>query len=154
MAIDLKSPIGTSKYFTWGEALWLPSIKEYHQPSPDEMINIRELCERLDKVREFIGKPFHINCWLRPTSVHCDNPKYNGFNYNALVNGAKNSWHIYGCAVDLYVDGLTVDQFQNLIRPKLEEFELAAEQNGKVARRNWCHLQSKPVKGQYRFFLP
>lgn len=155
MKVDLDSPIGNSPYFKWREALWLPSIKEYHEPSPDEVQNIRELCAKMDKVREFIGKPILVHCWIRPRSVNCDNPEYKGFDYNKHVDGAKNSAHVTGEAVDFHVNGLTVDQFQNLIKPKLSEFKLAAEQNGKVVKRNWCHLQSRALKdGTYRFFLP
>ncbi len=155
MKIDLDSFIGDSKYFHWREALFLPSIKEYHQPSDEEIQNIRELCTRLDKVRELVGKPILVHCWIRPRSVVCDNPEYKGFDYNKHVDGAKNSAHVTGEAVDFHVNGLTVDQFQNILKPKCAEFKLAAEQNGKVVKRNWCHVQSRKLSdGSYRFYLP
>lgn len=155
MSVNLNDFITDKKYFKWSEALWLPSIKEYHIPSDKEVAKIKELCERLDKVREFIGLPILIHCWIRPKSVNCTNQKYQGFNYNSTIGGAKNSSHITGEAVDFHVNGLTVDQFQNKIGPKLAEFKLAAEKNGKVVKRNWIHLQSRQLlDGTYRFFLP
>ncbi len=154
-AIDLESYITDKKYFKWKDALWLPSIKEYHKPSDIEIQKIKELCMRLDKVREFIKKPILVHCWIRPKSVDCDNPEYQGFDYNKHVDGAKASAHITGEAVDFHVNGLTVDQFQNLLKPKCEEFKLAAETNGKVVKRNWCHVQSRPLPDStYRFYLP
>ncbi len=155
MKIDLNSFITDKKFFTWSEALWLPSIREHHQPSDEEVQSIVELCNRLDKAREFIGKPFLIHVWIRPNSVVCVNPQYQGFDYNRHVDGARKSAHVTGEAVDFHVLGLTVDQYQNLIKPKMAEFKLAGEQNGKVVKRNWCHLQSRRLSdGTYRFYLP
>lgn len=155
MNINLNDFITDKKYFKWSEALWLPSIKEYHIPSDEEIANIKELCSRMDRVRDLLGHAILVHCWIRPTSVNCTNPKYQGFNYNKLVGGVKNSAHVDGKAVDFHVDGLTVDQAQNVIKPKTEDLKLAGEQNGKVVNRNWCHLQSRPLPdGSYRYYLP
>lgn len=155
MTIDLASYITDANHFSWKEALWLNSINEFHQPSDEEVANIIELCQRLDKAREFIGKPFHVNCWIRPNKVSCTNPKYQGFDYNKLIGGASKSSHIAGQAVDFYVDSLTVDQVQDLLKPKLSEFQLAGEKNGSAVKRNWLHLQSRILPdGTYRFYNP
>lgn len=155
MSIDFDSYITPANHFKWREALHLNSIGVFHVPSDHEIQSIILTCTRLDKVREFLGKPISVNCWIRPNSVNCSDPKYTGFDYNKLVNGAKASAHIFGLAVDFVVSGLSVDEVMKLITPKLEEFKLAAENNGSITNRNWVHLQSRPLPdGSYRVFNP
>jgi hypothetical protein len=155
MNVDLNAYITPNNYFKWSEALYLPSLKTYHDPSPEEIKNIIETCQRLDLFRQFIGKPFVVNCWLRPTKVNDINKKYNGVNYNKLptINGATQSAHIYGLAVDFFVKGMTVDKAMELIGPKCPEFKMSAENNGTKTKRNWLHLQARPMRdGTYRVF--
>ena len=157
MIIDHKAFITSLHYFTWGEALYLPSYDTYHIPTDEEIANIIELAGRLDRARVLLSVPFKINCWIRPTSVNCSNPKFQGKNYNLLVGGAKNSSHINGCAVDFIAVGLSVDEAQNILKPMLPSYKIAMELNGKVVKRNWLHAQSRPLPSSvtpYRFFLP
>lgn len=99
MLVKLDDYITPKKFFKWKEALYLPSWKVYHSPSQQEVQNIIDTCNKLDKFREHIGKPFNINCWIRPTSVNDETGKYSGKDYNKLVKGAPISAHInrIGC---------------------------------------------------------
>lgn len=155
MLVNLSDYITENKYFKWSEALKLNSLDIYHSPSLEEIKNIKETCLKLDKFRKFINKPFNINCWIRPTSVVDESGKHSGVNYNSLPNikGAASSAHITGLAVDFYVVGLTVDQAMKIITPKLKEFEMCAENNGSVTKRNWIHLQNRILPdGKWRVF--
>lgn len=157
MTVNLDAYITSNNFFKWKEALWLPSLSTYHDPSPEEIKNITETCEKLDLFRKHIGKSFLISCWIRPTKVNDINKKYNGVNYNKLptVNGATKSAHIVGLAIDLSVKGMTVDQAMELIKPKLAEFKMSAENNGSKNNRQWLHLQNRPMAdGTYRVFDP
>lgn len=153
MGVDITKLIGNSKFFHWGEALYLPQLEDYHMPNAEEISNIQELCLKLDKVRAFIGQPFKVNCWIRPK--HSDTHKRPGTDYNALVGGSKTSSHISGKAVDGTFLNMTVDAAINKLLPKLAEFQLSMEQNGSKFNRNWIHLQNLPMAdGQYRVFMP
>lgn len=157
MTVNLDAYITSNNFFKWKEALYLPSLSTYHDPSPEEIKNIIKLCNRLDKVREEINKPFIISSWLRPQSVtdsFTADKRYQGFNYNKSQKGATASWHIKGLAVDFYIQKMTVDEVMNFLRPKLEEFELSAENNGSEQKRNWVHLDTEKRSGVYRVFNP
>lgn len=153
MTINVEKRIDGSKYFYWGEALYLPRIDDYHMPSAEEMINIQKLAFKLDVVREFIKQPFKINCWIRPVSSNTH--KKPGTNYNQLVGGANGSTHISGKAVDGYFLNTDLDETIEKLIPKLADFNLSMEQNGSKYKRMWIHLEDKPKSdGLYRVFLP
>ena len=103
MIVNLNEYITPKKFFKWKEALFLRSIKIYHSPSQEEVKNIIETCNKLDKFRELFSKSFNIHCWIRPTSVNDESGVNTGFNYNKLVKGAPLSSHINGLAVDFDV---------------------------------------------------
>jgi hypothetical protein len=90
--VDISDGITSKGYFTWGEAT--------HQgeriPSAEAVANIIELAERLDWLREDVfGKSMNITSWYRPEP------------YNRQAGGVSNSQHLYGSAVDFWVDGET-----------------------------------------------
>lgn len=61
------------------------------------------LVEKLDVLREAYGRPIYVSCGYR-----CPQ-------HNAGVGGVSNSQHVYGNAVDIYVDG-DYQEFYNLVR--------------------------------------
>jgi len=129
-----------SKHFTAGEATFLPSWGQYHTPSEEEYDNILHMATIMDLVREFLGKPIKVHCWIRPEA------------YNKAIRGAHNSSHILGKAVDFYVEGMTCDAVRTLLIPKLEEFGLRMENK---PGSNWIHLDCQDLKpGGHRFFKP
>jgi len=103
MTINLNDKIPNSLFFTWKEALLLPSWNITHNPSESEIKNIISLANKLDKVRITLGKPINVSCWIRPTSTATEDQKYKGKDYNAKVNGALKSAHIIGSAIDFTV---------------------------------------------------
>jgi hypothetical protein len=153
--IDWNNPkCKISKFFTVEEATYLPSIKTFHLPSDKEKENILALAEKMDKVREFLGKGIIVHCWIRPTSVRCIDTKYMNFDYNKHVGStAKSSPHIQGNAIDFHVSGYETnyecDYIRGLLLPRLEEWDMRMENiNG-----GWIHMDVSPVISS-RFFKP
>lgn len=120
-----------SKYFTVGEALWLPRIKSYHIPTEEEKQNILDIAEKLDVIRELWGKPMTVSSWIRPES------------YNRSIGGAGKSAHIDGRAVDIRdPDGLLDAFCEGLdMGGKLKELGLWVEH--KDATAGWTHFDTK-----------
>lgn len=163
---DKKSKI--SKYFTIEEALYLPSWGVYHIPSEKEKENIIKTAEKMDKVREFIGKPINVNCWIRPTKANINKEiKINknnltdtqkralkDLNYNLFIGSTSiNSAHIYGLAVDwacyAYMGVSGCKKLRDILEPKLEEFGIRMED----IKGNWIHNDLYPVVKK-RFYKP
>lgn len=155
-----------SKYFTVSEATYLNSWKLYHVPSEQERINIIKTAEVMDKIREFLGVPIKVHCWIRPSKVNCDPAFKNLLNkipadtaskkraadrldYNAYVGGATSSSHITGLAVDFSCK-LHCDLVRAKLLPKLEEFGIRMED---LPGASWVHIDLAPVKTA-RFFKP
>lgn len=152
--INMQDYIPGSTHFIWHEALYLPSWGVHHQPTDQEQAAIIEQARRLDFVRDFLGKPITVNCWIRPISANTGD-SHQGQNYNALKGGATHSTHILGSATDFEVSGMSVDDVMRLITPKLSTFQMSAEANGSAVNRNWIHLQSVAMPdGTYRVFNP
>lgn len=153
--MDFTQLIPGCAHFTWHESCWLPSWKTHHIPSDDEQQAIIVQAQRLEAVRDLVGAPMTVNCWIRPTSANTENPQYQGQNYNALVRGAPNSSHITGEATDFEVQDMSVDNAMRLIGPQLSTLQLAAENNGSHNGREWVHLQSRAMPGiPWRVFNP
>jgi hypothetical protein len=159
-----------SKYFTVKEALYLPSWNIYHTPTEAEKNNILKTAKAMDRAREFLGMGITVTVWIRPSKVNCPefDPKtvvvsdkdprraaklkaLNNLDYNAFVGGAKSSAHITGDAVD-WVTKITADKARELLKPKLEEFELCMEN---LPGSNWVHTDTRPPRTSTgRFFKP
>ena len=158
--IDWSDPNDSiSEFFTVHEALWLPSWEIHHKPNAQEKRNIHELAKRMDKVRAYLGWPIIVHCWIRPTAVSCDDPKYKGKNYNLFVGSTSlKSAHIKGKAVDwhaaypkfLPVGGVrSCDFVRGCLFHELKEFGLRMEN----IQGSWIHTDTAPV-GNQRFFKP
>lgn len=143
-----------SKYFTVKEALLLPRINVLHIPSEEEKANIIHLANKMDIVREFLNKGIIVHCWIRPTSVNCSDPKYQGFNYNEYIGStAKKSAHVIGKAIDFHVSGYETnhecDYIRGLLLPQLEAWDMRMED----IQGSWIHMDTAKVISQ-RFFRP
>ena len=138
-----------SKHFTVKEACWLPSWQVIHIPSEDEKANILKQAAKMDLIRDFLGVPINIHCWIRPI---LNNPasEHNGQDYNALVKGAKNSAHKIGLATDYDASGLNCDDVRARLVPKLEEWEIRME---RMPGGNWVHNDCASLVA-YRYFNP
>jgi hypothetical protein len=129
-AIDnFDAHIPGSKYFTWHEALYLPSWKRHctaGEVSPTILGNIVRQALALDKVRDHFGAGIVVHCWLRPPA------------YNAHVNGAKSSAHLDGWATDFHIPGFTAEQVRRVLRGDPSIYPGAGE-----LKVSWLHLDLK-----------
>lgn len=141
---DPKSKI--SKYFTVGEATWLPRLKLYYSPSETEKQAIIDLADKLDLFREYLNSPIIVNVWIRPVTK---DKTGKDVDYNALVGGAKNSSHKVGQAVDFMVKGYSAEQVRQKVKDKLPEWGLYMEDDV-----TWCHAQSRPTASGSHIFKP
>jgi hypothetical protein len=64
-----------------------------NQPSTLQLENMKHAAEQLEKVRALLGKPMHVNSWLRLPDV------------NVAVGGSKVSSHMDGWAIDFTCAG-------------------------------------------------
>lgn len=143
MDVDWTDPsCKISNHFTVGEALWIPQWQCYHVPSDDEKANILRHAQNMDKVRDELGVPCTVHCWIRPRSLNCPTSPHNGEDYNALVGGAHSSRHIFGDATDYNPEGMSCDDARSKLEPKLEEFGMRMED---APGTNWVHNDSGPV---------
>lgn len=138
-----------SKYFTVGEATLLPSWAVYHTTTSQEKADIIATAVIMDKIRDFLGAPIRVHCWIRPTYVDCTSEIHEGENYNHYVGGALHSAHILGRAVDFHVDGLTCDQVRAKLLPRLQEFGIRMENN---PGSNWVHIDTYTAPEGSRYF--
>lgn len=150
MNVDWSDPTSQiSKHFTVKEACLLPSWGVMHVPTEEEQAEILKTAAMMDQVRDFLGKPVKVHCWIRPGSVNCGDSRYDGKDYNAFVKGASNSAHKYGKAVD-WDCGENCDDTRTALMPKLEELGVRMEN---VPGGPWVHLDTN-TPNPNRFFKP
>ena len=105
-------------------------------PTPEAEQNLIRLIEEvLDPIREKYGKPISVSSGYR-----CDK-------LNALVGGAKNSFHRKGCAADLYckTNAMTKKVFE--IAKELGKYtELLYERSGSSI---WVHIAWDPTSTKH-----
>jgi putative chitinase len=80
-----------SEHFTLEEATYSETAIRMgipNQPSTLQLENMKHAAEGLEKVRALLGKPMHVNSWLRLPDV------------NVAVGGSKISSHMDGWAID------------------------------------------------------
>jgi len=139
-----------SKYFTVGEATYLPSWGVHHIPNDAEKVNIISMAAKMDLVRGAFNAAVTVHTWIRPTCVNCTDPAHKDGDYNKLVKGAPKSAHIDGLGVDFHVEKITCNDARTFLLPKLDEWKLRMEDN---PGSSWVHLDQKPVApGGVRFF--
>lgn len=135
-----------SEYFTWLDALWLPTWKRMaivNDGLTDQVKeNMKLLFKKMDIVRDFVMRPIIVHCAYRPKI------------YNELVKGAAHSAHLAEgvgvAAVDFHVEDISCHEVQERLLPMLETWNMRMEDNGIDA--NWIHLDiGKPGS---RYFKP
>jgi hypothetical protein len=138
-----------SKYFTYKEALWLPSwgrmACELDGLDPAVLHRLKGLFTLMDNVRDYFNAPIRVHCAYRPKE------------YNALVNGAKASAHLADrdmlAAVDFHIPGSTTERViaRILNSNLLDTLKMRMENNGPNPA--WIHMDTKPC-AKDRYFLP
>ena len=134
----LDSNIGNCQHFKWKEALYLPSWDIHVFPYEDIALNIIQTANRMDAIRNILGKPIHVVNWYRPPS------------YNQEIGGSKFSQHMNGLAVDFYVKGYNSEVVRELLLDFLVRLNIRMED---LPGANWVHIDLGPV-GKNRFFKP
>ncbi len=122
--VDARIP--GSKYFTWHEALYLPSWNRHcnaGEVNPTILGRIVQQAIALDRVRDHFGAGIVVHCWLRPPA------------YNKAVKGASASAHLEGWATDFHISGLTAAQVRQALQRDPTIYPGAGEM--KVS---WVHL--------------
>lgn len=115
--------------FTMSELLKSEVAEKYNisnipdKQSLDNMLIL--ICECLQPLREFIGKPMIISSGYR-------SPRLNG---HPLINGAPNSQHVTGQAVDFTIKGMTPRQIIEKIDASGVEFDQCINE-----KNIWIHL--------------
>jgi hypothetical protein len=79
--------------------------------------------------------------------------------YNAQINGAKNSHHCFGNAVDLWDPDKKIGEFCQVNIEQLAEIGLWIESLSRThasdrPQARWCHLQRVAPRSGARIFLP
>lgn len=115
--------------FTMSELLKSEVAEKYNisnipdKQSLDNMLIL--ICECLQPLREFIGKPMIISSGYR-------SPRLNG---HPLINGAPNSQHVTGQAVDFTIKGMTPRKIIEKIDASGVEFDQCINEKD-----IWIHL--------------
>lgn len=139
----LKSTIGSSRHFSWGEALYLKHWDIHVVPEHPDVINsIMKTALRMDLIRDFFNAPITVTSWYRP------------LNYNTEIGGAKRSSHLFGMACDFNVEGLDADHVREKLALKLGELNIRMEN---LSGSNWCHIDTNCTENMtqaQRYFTP
>lgn len=118
--------IGQSKYFTWGEALFLKQMNAYAYPTIPQAAEIEKLAMKLDEIRDYFNRPIKVNSWLRPDA------------YNKLIGGATFSHHRLGSAVDFEVIGLDAEYVRQQLKMRPDIIQGLSFETGIT----WVHIQN------------
>jgi uncharacterized protein YcbK (DUF882 family) len=123
--------------FTMSELLKSDIAEKYNisnipdKQSLDNMLTL--IIECLQPIRNFIDKPMNISSGYR-------SPRLNG---HPLINGAQNSQHVTGQAVDFTIKGMTPKQIIEMIkRSGVEYDQLINEHN------IWVHISYNKGKNR------
>lgn len=122
--------------FTMSELLYSDIAKKhniYNVPDKEHLDNLLILiCECLQPIRNYIGKPMVISSGYR-------NPRLNS---HPLINGAPNSQHTTGQAVDFTIKGMTPKQIIEKIKASGIEFDQLIDEL------TWVHISYNKGKNR------
>lgn len=128
-------------HFTMSELLKSDVAEKYNisnipdKQSLDNMLIL--ICECLESIRLYINKPMIISSGYR-------SPRLNG---HPLINGAQNSQHVTGQAVDFTIKGMTPKQIIEKIKASgVEVDQVINEKNC------WVHLSYNKGKNRNQYF--
>lgn len=123
--------------FTMSELLKSDIAEKYNisnipdKQSLDNMLIL--ICECLQPIRNFINKPMIISSGYR-------SPRLNG---HPLINGAPNSQHVTGQAVDFTIKGMTPKQIIEKVKGSGVEFDQLINEHN-----IWVHISYNKGKNR------
>lgn len=119
----------------------------------EQIINLRELHTRINKIREAYAKPMLVTSGVRDIEHHrkiyIEKAKASGVTNFRVPMGSK---HLFGQAVDISDPNCELQKWIMDNVKLLEEVGLWCEDFS--ATKNWVHFQTVPPKSGKRFFLP
>ena len=124
-------------HFTMSELLKSDIAEKYNisnipdKQSLDNMLTL--ICECLEPIRLYINKPMIISSGYR-------SPRLNG---HPLINGAPNSQHVTGQAVDFTIKGMTPKVIIELIKESGVEFDQLLNEHN-----IWIHISYNKGKNR------
>jgi hypothetical protein len=130
MQINLDDFIPGSVHFRWKEAIYCKEWRVCVFPSDDQVKEIIKVASIMDSIRNSFGKPVVIHSWLRPPV------------YNKLINGAPQSWHMKGGAVDFSITTLNCDEVRASLVKLLDHLNIRME---RLDGSNWIHIDTRPI---------
>ena len=103
----------------------------------DVLENIKELAENLQKVRDFIQEPIHINSGYRSVS------------HNKNIGGVKNSQHILGKAADVTSKNFTSKQLVSVFETLISDGTI--QQGGLGLYNGFVHYDIRGTYSRWNF---
>ena len=128
-------------HFTMSELLKSDIAEKYNisnipdKQSLDNMLIL--ICECLEPIRLYINKPMIISSGYR-------SPRLNG---HPLINGAQNSQHVTGQAVDFTIKGMTPKQIIEKIKASGVQVDQCINE-----RNCWVHVSYNKGKNRNQYF--
>ena len=105
---------------------------------PTEVLqNIQELAKNLQKVRDFLGEPIHINSGYRSAS------------HNAAIGGVANSQHLLGKAADVTSKNFTAKDLVLIFERMIQEGQL--HEGGLGLYNGFVHYDIRGERARWNF---
>lgn len=99
--------------------------------------NIQELAENLQKVRNLLGEPIHINSGYRSPS------------HNAAIGGVSDSQHLEGKAADISMKNFTAKDLALIFERMIKNGEL--KQGGVGLYNGFVHYDIRGQRARWNF---
>lgn len=109
--------------------------KDGAEMPPIIIIQIKELAEDLQVIRDYINKPIHINS------------AYRSITHNKDIGGVRNSYHTKGMAADITVKGYTPRKLARVILKLMKEEKIT--KGGIGLYNGFVHYD---IRGRYAFW--
>lgn len=110
------------------------TVKEFAcKDGSDEIVINTDLVDKLQKARNYFGKPIIITSAYRTKT------------YNTKVGGSPNSQHILGYAADIYIAGVTPKQLYDYFN------KLMPNTGGVGLYDGFCHVDVRAKKSRWDY---
>lgn len=128
-----------TKNFKWNEA-FKNELKSDGVPFFDLFNRIYFSALEFQKIRNYLKKPMNIHCWYRSVEHNVRAYVQSGYSKSVARTKTRLSVHLYGCAIDFHVNGMS----DTLVRQTLQKgiiegaFKVRIEAN----TNGWVHVDT------------